>query len=507
MFLKSPSEPATLPASTSSSSSSSNFDKAKAAMTPELEKAGPQKGQAEEQKIAVVVPEVHKAADIQGKGGKGNGSAGAAAGVPGGHEEVVLNKNKEESKIAIEDEAAKKAAEEKKKKKKKMTPPTLFEFDGVDTPRKSNSSSNKGANNNDKSPKKPSKPKAPSPPPPSPPKPAVVAAPVKQQHHWNEQHNWSDNNSGTDGGEEDSDVSVGSVIDSSLSDTDDIDNDDHDAVDDVDDNNSPPTAAGRNRLPNLDSEGNPSSSRPKLNTPLWEDRKNKVKQAFLHAWNAYRRDAWGKDEYHPITKYGTNMIQKGQGFTIVDSLDTILLMGLDKEFQEAKAWVRDELNFDQDGDVNLFETTIRVLGGLLSAYDQSGHDPVFLTKAVDLADRLMGGFETPSGIPYASVHLKDRRGVPSHDRGISSTSEVATLQLEFKYLSYLTNDDKYWKAAENVVLKMRQLDSLDGLVPIYINPYTGNFHGGEIRLGSRGDSYYGKQALSFLFDQTVSFGL
>jgi hypothetical protein len=241
--------------------------------------------------------------------------------------------------------------------------------------------------------------------------------------------------------------------------------------------------------------------------PLWEDRKNKVKQAFLNSWNAYRRDAWGKDEYHPIAKYGTNMIPKGQGFTIVDSLDTMLLMGLDKEFQEAKAWVRDELDFDQDGEVNLFETTIRVLGGLLSAYDQSGQDPVFLTKAVDLADRLMGGFETTSGIPYASVHLKDRRGVPSHDRGISSTSEVATLQLEFKYLSYLTKDDKYWKAAENVILKMRQLDSLDGLVPIYINPYTGNFHGGEIRLGSRGDSYYGKEALSILFDRAVSYGL
>jgi hypothetical protein len=90
------------------------------------------------------------------------------------------------------------------------------------------------------------------------------------------------------------------------------------------------------------------------------------------------------------------------------------------------------------------------------------------------------------------VHLKEKRGVPSHDRGISSTSEVATVQLEFKYLSYLTGDDKYWKAAENVVLKINELDTLDGLVPIYINPYTGQFQGGEIRLGSRGDSYYGK---------------
>ncbi|KAF8934579.1 mannosyl-oligosaccharide alpha-1,2-mannosidase [Dissophora ornata] len=223
---------------------------------------------------------------------------------------------------------------------------------------------------------------------------------------------------------------------------------------------------------------------------LWDERKDRVKAAFKDAWGAYRRDAWGKDEYHPISKQGTNMIRNGQGFTIVDSLDTILLMGLTEEFEEAKAWVRDELDFNQDGEVNLFETTIRVLGGLLSAYDQSGHDQIFLTKAVDLADRLMGAFKTTSGIPYASVHLESGHGVPGHEGGISTTSEVSTLQLEFKYLSYLTGDDKYWRVAEDVIMKMKELDSLDGLVPIFINPYSGQFHGSEIRLGSRGDSYY-----------------
>ncbi|KAF9582875.1 mannosyl-oligosaccharide alpha-1,2-mannosidase [Lunasporangiospora selenospora] len=234
----------------------------------------------------------------------------------------------------------------------------------------------------------------------------------------------------------------------------------------------------------------PGTVQTKPNSPLWEERKQKVKETFLNAWDSYRRDAWGKDEYHPVGKYGTDMIKGGFGFTIVDSLDTILIMGLEKEFQEAKAWVKDELDFEKDAEVNLFETTIRVLGGLLSAYDLSSKDPVFLQKAVDLADRLMAAFESPTGIPFASVHLKERRGVPSHDGGSSSTAEVSTIQLEFKYLSYLTGDDKYWKAAENVILKMKEMKSLDGLVPIYINPYSGNFYGGEIRLGSRGDSYY-----------------
>lgn len=187
------------------------------------------------------------------------------------------------------------------------------------------------------------------------------------------------------------------------------------------------------------------------------------------------------------------MLQNGEGFgfTIVDSLDTMLLMGLEDEFQEARLWVRDHLNFDQEAEVNLFETTIRVLGGLLAAYDQSGQDKVFLKKAVDLADRLMGAFDTKSGIPYASVHLGKSRGVPGHVGGLSSTSEVSTIQLEFKYLSFLTGDDKYWKVAEKVMFKMREMDDLDGLVPIYISPTLGEYHGGEIRLGSRGDSYYG----------------
>ncbi|KAI1309122.1 mannosyl-oligosaccharide alpha-1,2-mannosidase [Mortierella claussenii] len=237
-------------------------------------------------------------------------------------------------------------------------------------------------------------------------------------------------------------------------------------------------------------DSKPASGQPKGTSALWEDRQSRVKAAFKHSWEAYRRDAWGMDEYHPVSKRGSNMISRGQGFTIVDSLDTILLMGLKDEFEEAKIWVRDSLDFNQDGEVNLFETTIRVLGGLLAAYDQSNHDQIFLTKAVDLADRLMGAFKTASGIPYASVHLASGRGVPGHEGGISSTSEVATLQLEFKYLSYLTGDDKYWRAAEDVILKMKNLDSLDGLVPIYINPFNGQFHGEEIRLGSRGDSYY-----------------
>lgn len=51
------------------------------------------------------------------------------------------------------------------------------------------------------------------------------------------------------------------------------------------------------------------------------------------------------------------------------------------EFGEARRWVSEKLQFQKDVDVNLFESTIRILGGLLSAYHLTG-DALFLQKAV-----------------------------------------------------------------------------------------------------------------------------
>lgn len=52
------------------------------------------------------------------------------------------------------------------------------------------------------------------------------------------------------------------------------------------------------------------------------------------------------------------------------------------EYEEARDFVANSLTFDKDKDVNLFEITIRVLGGLLSAYHLTGDD-LFRTKAVN----------------------------------------------------------------------------------------------------------------------------
>jgi endoplasmic reticulum Man9GlcNAc2 1,2-alpha-mannosidase len=182
----------------------------------------------------------------------------------------------------------------------------------------------------------------------------------------------------------------------------------------------------------------------------------------------------------------------GMGWVIVDALDTMMLMNLTDEVARARGWITKSLTWEQDKDVSLFETTIRMLGGLLSAHYLSGNDDVYLEKAVDLADRLLGGFESPSGIPYASVNLKQRVGVQSwDDGGASTTAEVSTLQLEFKYLAQLTGETLYWEKAEKVMEALESNKATDGLVPIFVSPETGLYTTKEIRLGSRGDSYYG----------------
>lgn len=217
---------------------------------------------------------------------------------------------------------------------------------------------------------------------------------------------------------------------------------------------------------------------------------DQIKQAFLELWHQYEQHAWGKDVYSPIALTGKNMGPKPLGWMVVDSIDTLMLMGADKEVERARDWILNDLDYNFDYNVNLFETTIRMLGGLLSAHHLSG-DSAYLNKAVDLADRLLGAFDSPSGVPYSSVNLLSGKALENHDMGgLSSTAEVATLQLEFKYLSKLTGNFSYWEKVDNVMRVLHQNTPSDGLAPIYVLPATGQYASNLIRLGSRGDSYY-----------------
>jgi hypothetical protein len=189
----------------------------------------------------------------------------------------------------------------------------------------------------------------------------------------------------------------------------------------------------------------------------------------------------GNDEYHPISKTGSNLTDSGSiGYAIIDAIDTMQIMGLQEEYNRAREWIASELRFDRDGNFNTFEvstpitsliiyrltavhhkTTIRILGGLLSTYHLSDEDPLYLEKAIELAERIIPVFNTSSGLPLSMVNLHLRKGVDDPDSpGIVSTAEAATIQLEFRYLSFLTDNDRYWEAVEWVCITLMYLSEL-----------------------------------------------
>ncbi|KAG5513167.1 hypothetical protein PMAC_001537 [Pneumocystis sp. 'macacae'] len=228
----------------------------------------------------------------------------------------------------------------------------------------------------------------------------------------------------------------------------------------------------------------------KENNTIWDIKRNEIKEAFLHSWNGYKKNGWGKDKYNPISKTGSNSILSGgSGWIIIDSLDTLYIMGLNEELKNARKWIASSLNFDQDEYISTFEATIRMLGGLLSAYFLT-KDNLYLTKATDLSNRLLNAFNSSSGIPYSSVNLHTGNGYVYGGNGCASIAEAATLQLEFKYISFLIKSEEHWHKAEKVMKIIKDNNVRDGLVSIFINVTDGKFRNNYITLGSRGDSYY-----------------
>ncbi|KAF8103900.1 hypothetical protein N665_0182s0008 [Sinapis alba] len=223
--------------------------------------------------------------------------------------------------------------------------------------------------------------------------------------------------------------------------------------------------------------------------PADAQRMQRVKEAMVHAWSSYEKYAWGQDELQPQTKDGVDSFG-GLGATMIDALDTLYIMGLDEQFQKAREWVATSLNFDKDYDASMFETTIRVVGGLLSAYDLSG-DKIFLDKAKDIADRLLPAWDTPSGIPYNIINLRHGNAHnPTWAGGDSILADSGTEQLEFIALSQRTGDPKYQQRVEKVISVLNKNFPADGLLPIYISPQTANPSHSTITFGAMGDSFY-----------------
>lgn len=227
-----------------------------------------------------------------------------------------------------------------------------------------------------------------------------------------------------------------------------------------------------------------------------EAKRNYVKGMMSHAWKGYRAYAWGYSELRPISKlphtesvFGAEKL----GATIVDGIDTLYIMGLMDEYQDARNWIDKHLDFDKNIELSVFETNIRYLGGLLSIYALT-KDQMYLEKAKQIGDRLLPAFESPSGIPYSNINLKTGYA-SNHPWSFSSAilSEFGSMHLEFIYLSYLTGDNKY----RDKVLRLRNtirkaVPRSDGLYNNYINTETGQWltRPTHISMGAMGDSFY-----------------
>lgn len=111
--------------------------------------------------------------------------------------------------------------------------------------------------------------------------------------------------------------------------------------------------------------------------------REKIKEMMRFSWQSYRRYAMGKNELRPLTKDGFEGSMFGglSGATIIDSLDTLYLMELKEEFQEAKAWVQDSFHLNVSGEASLFEVNIRYIGGLLSAFYLTGEEVSWSSEA------------------------------------------------------------------------------------------------------------------------------
>ena len=187
-----------------------------------------------------------------------------------------------------------------------------------------------------------------------------------------------------------------------------------------------------------------------------------VRDEFLHAWNAYKRFAWGADEVLPISGKPKNFFVPSHSFglSIIEAMDTLYIMGLDDELALCVNWLRSNLHFDVDANVQMFEAVIRMVAGLLTGYYITG-EKFMLDGARDLADRLLVCFtKSPSGAPYRYANL--RTGAVSDPK--SNLAEIGSNVLEFGDLSRLTGDPKYlsasMKAFETVINKRSKLDLL-----------------------------------------------
>lgn len=170
-------------------------------------------------------------------------------------------------------------------------------------------------------------------------------------------------------------------------------------------------------------------------------------------------------------------------------------MGLQTEFEEA---VNATYSIDfsphniGDGEIDVFETTIRSLGGFLAACDLS-RDKRLLDHAVEVGDMVYAAFDTPNRLPQTRWSLGNSASgfkIQAHDTTL--LAEIGSMSLEFTRLSQVTGDPKWFDATERIT---RWLDDqqfktqLPGMFPTVLNARDADATGfSGFSLGSMSDS-------------------
>ncbi|KAH8879097.1 seven-hairpin glycosidase [Thozetella sp. PMI_491] len=225
-----------------------------------------------------------------------------------------------------------------------------------------------------------------------------------------------------------------------------------------------------------------------------EARRNEVLVQTRKSWAAYKKFAWKKDALLPLSGGAKDQFS-GWSATLVDSLDTLWIMGMRDEFDEAvDAVAQIDFGVSTTNRVSMFETNIRYLGGLLAAYDLSKRR-VLLQKAVEIGDLIYSGFNTANRMPVDFLDFQRAKG----GAGLTVEGQVVSaspgsFSLELTRLAQITGDDKYYDAISRVTdlfFANQNLTALPGLFPMYVFMSKSDVTTGFVyTLGGGADSLY-----------------
>jgi len=217
-----------------------------------------------------------------------------------------------------------------------------------------------------------------------------------------------------------------------------------------------------------------------------------AREMFFHSYNSYMDNAFPADELLPLSCKGTSTYG-GYSLTMIDTLDALVVYDHVDEFIEKVSWVSENISFDVDRNVSVFETNIRILGGLLSSHLLAedlivDYDGSLLDMASDLGERLLVAFSTKTGIPYGTVNL--RYGVPEGETSVVCTACAGSFAVEFGLLSRLTGDPRFEDASKVAALALFNRRSKINLVGSHIDCESGKWTDKTSTIGSFVDSYF-----------------